>query len=162
MAQPGVVEIAAVDTSSIQAALAVYGGLSDLAGLFGNIAAALESNIQHRFDRKVDPDGVPWPAWAPSTAKQRAKQGFVQPGNLMQLHNPGLRDTFRFSYDADSVTIRVGAAYAVFHEQLGGPGKGHLPRRAMLVGASGQLGQEDMTEIQSTVKDYFDLLVSQP
>ncbi|WP_429574911.1 phage virion morphogenesis protein [Paraburkholderia sp. UCT70] len=63
-------------------------GTSDLTGLFRSIAATLEQNIQARFDTKTDPDGVRWPARAPSTAKQRARQGHSQPENLMHPITP--------------------------------------------------------------------------
>ncbi|NPT58124.1 phage virion morphogenesis protein [Paraburkholderia elongata] len=94
--------------------------------------ATFEQRARVRFDGETDPDGVPWSAWAPSTAKVRARQGCTPPTNVLQLHNPGLRNSITSAVSAQGAIVTAGADYADYHEQIDGPEKGIIPRRAAL------------------------------
>ncbi|SOE50376.1 Mu-like prophage protein gpG [Burkholderia sp. YR290] len=155
----GTVDIA-INGDGVDAAAALNASLADLTGLFSRVAATYAARVQGRFDSKTDPDRKPWPAWAPSTAKLRARKGFSQPSSILQLHNPGLRNTVSYTVTAQGATVTVGADYAGYHEQIDGPGKGIIPRRAFLLSAHGGLGQDDADAIATTVQSYFEQLIA--
>jgi phage gpG-like protein len=145
---------------AVLAALALSGRLRDLTGLYSQVAEVFLGRVHKRFDTKTDPDGTPWPSWAPSTARARERKGYTQSANLLRLGNPGLRDSIQAHVSSSGIGIEVGAPYGVFHEQLDGPGKGIIPRRAFLLSANGGLGQGDQDAITTTVRDYFDSLLA--
>lgn len=153
------VQIRVTNTEALASAKALRKGLFAMAPLFRELGRVLESNYQVRFDTKRDPDGAKWPGWAPSTKKQRQKAGYVQGRSLLQLHNPGMRDSLTVRHGPDFVEMNMSSPYAKYHEQLT-PGRGKLPRRAMLFGAGGQLGKKDVEAINRATTRYFQLLLN--
>lgn len=143
--------------SAVLAALVLNDALANLLPLYQRIAATYDAQVQSRFDSKIDPDGTPWPSWAPSTAARRAKQGYSQGMNLLELSGD-LRSSVVESVTNAGVTVTVGEDYGAFHEQLDGPGKGIIPRRAFLLARDGGLGAQDAAALTLSITDYFDSL----
>ena len=49
--------------------------LGNLEPALKEIGFTLENRIRTRFETQTDPDGRPWAAWRPSTAKVRTQRG---------------------------------------------------------------------------------------
>jgi phage gpG-like protein len=133
--------------------------LEDLSEEFDEIGALIVSRVQTRFDLKQDPDGNPWDPWAPSTARERAREGR---GTLLE-YTGRLRSSYTHSATRDGVEIGSSVPYAGYMEE--GVDSRHIPARHMLLSAlngSGDvasLGHEDEQDVLAILKQRIDSLV---
>lgn len=123
------------------------------APILDDIGALLESRVQQRFDFKRDPNGAAWKPWAPSTAKQRSKEGrgeLLIHGGKRSQH---LLGSLSHQLTGDAVEVGFGAGYALFHEF----GTKNMPRRGLLTAdpETGQLGEEDTRTILDAIVGYL-------
>lgn len=98
------------DDQAVQAAFAaLLAVVDDLAPTMANIGAALESNVQLRFEAGAGPGGV---AWTPS---QRA----LGEGGKTLMYTRRLFKSMTHVYGADFAEVGTNTAYAAIH-QFGG------------------------------------------
>lgn len=124
--------------------------LSNMRPVMAAIGAAIEQNVQLRFDSKTAPDGTPWKPWAAKTAMARSKEGR---GTLLE-YTGRMRDSLTYVADNDSVAIGFGVPYASFHEF----GTGDIPARPMLLD-NGQLSADDTADALSAAERALDRLL---
>lgn len=128
--------------------------------LMESIGAVLESNIQSRFDAKVDPSGAPWAPLSPATLAgyERASKGNV-PGSLLERTRQ-MRDSLTFTSGSDFVEVGMTRLtnsaewnVATLHEY----GTEKMPRRGLLTAdpVRGELGAGDRADILAEVERFL-------
>lgn len=131
------------------------------------LAAVLESNVQQRFDDKVDPTGASWAQLAPATvAMYREKYGETIPGSLLERSRQ-MRQSLTANAGDDWAEIgmsrktppnKSGKVWdlPVLHEH----GTKRMPRRGLLTAdpEAGRLGDADLRDIE----DEFAAWLAQP
>lgn len=127
-----------------------------------DIGAKLESNINLRFDAKVDPTGAPWAPLSPVTVNYWYAEKYPDgiPGSLLERTRL-LRNSL--AYNAGEDFVEVGTSRRV-------PGKSQpfwqvgmlhefgttiMPRRGILTAdpKTGQLGADDQADVLAIVND---------
>lgn len=131
------------------------------------IGDKLESNVQQRFDDKVDPSGQPWAPLSPTTKAIYESDWFIQrnpefkggiPGSLLQRTNR-LRQSLAYNVGPDWIALGTSRQVpgksqptwqvGLLHEW----GTAKMPRRGLLVAdpKSGRLGAEDQADVLAIV-----------
>jgi phage virion morphogenesis protein len=85
----------------------------------------LVEQTKRQFETETDPDGEKWADLAPSTLKQKRKQGYpdktlTRTGEMME--------SVGFEATAKTLSLKVGKNYAKWHQQ----GTNRLPKRKIL------------------------------
>jgi phage virion morphogenesis protein len=138
--------------------------LGDPRTLFETIGAALEANIQRRFDTKTAPDGSRWLPLSDSTSERyRQQYGGSVPGSLLERTRL-MRNSLSSNATAQWVEVGFsrladGGRYnlAALHEL----GTRHMPRRQLLTDdpVAGTLGTEDRQDILAVLQLFLDGLL---
>lgn len=136
--------------------------LGDLTPVMDNIGAALERNVNLRFDTKRDPSGQAWAQLSPVTralydrADRRPARGggveVARRGTL--LERTGLmRASLSYAATSDQVEIGFGRPYAGYHEF----GTKRMPRRGLLTAdpTTGALGDDDRRAVLDILQSYL-------
>lgn len=128
--------------------------LQDRTALHRELADALLTRVDQRFETSQDPSGVAWAAWRPSTIKARARKGLL-PGRLLVAHTPGMRTSLSSEADAQSGRVGFGAPHAIYHEF----GTRKMARRGLLTAnpSTGELGARDKALLVQVLADYLEL-----
>jgi len=133
----------------------VADGLSNATPLMRAIAAELESQTEANFEAEGRPH---WMGLAPSTKRQREKQG-TWPGKILQRSAGGLAASITSEHDADSATIGSNKVYAAIQHLGGQAGRGRkvkIPAREYLpVTAQGDLQPAAEEGVLGVVNDYL-------
>lgn len=130
--------------------------LNDRTALHRELADALMTRVDQRFDLGQDPSGVAWTAWRPSTVKARARKGLL-PGRLLVAHTPGMRSSLSSEADASSGRVGFASPHAVYHEH----GTRKMVRRGLLMDGSslqigGGLADRDAQLLLRVLRDYLE------
>lgn len=124
--------------------------------LLDNMGAAMERNINLRFETKTDPAGVPWQALAESTLKgyERKYKGAI-PGSLLE-RTRHMRDSLTYNVLGTSVEVGFSELYAQYHETGSKDGK-RPPRRGLLTAnwQTGKLGPGDEADLVAEVEAFL-------
>ena len=105
-----------IDDAGVRGALAAMTDHSrDLRPAFDSIGRMLMASTDMRFERAVDPDGIPWTPLARSTARRKAKAGRER----MLQWSGALRRSITRQVGANSVTVGTNLIYAAI-QQFGG------------------------------------------
>lgn len=118
--------------------------LADMTPVMRAIAAALEAQVEKRFETATDPAGRPWKPLAPSTlsawlargrGNRRKDGGLTKKGRERLSSRRPLYDTgdllgsLTSSFTRSEARVGFGQPYAAFHEY----GTKKMPRRGMLM-----------------------------
>lgn len=121
--------------------------------LLDRIGAALEQNIEFRFDTKQDPDGTAWKPLAPSTRKAYlAKYDGNIPGSLLE-RTRRMRDSLTHNATDAYVDVGFGDPVAGYHET----GTRRMPRRGLLTDdpVAGTLGDQDREDVLALMNAFL-------
>jgi phage gpG-like protein len=126
----------------------------DIAGLEESIAVLLIDRTRRRFDREVDPSGVPWKDLEPATLKAKDRLNYGKKKKLVRTGR--LRDSIKIvrggigaTYTNTGAGIRIGVEdpdvveYAKAHQQ----GLGAMPQRRMF-----GIGELDVKAVGSLLR----------
>ncbi|MCX7061380.1 MAG: phage virion morphogenesis protein [Gammaproteobacteria bacterium] len=123
--------------------------------LLTDIGEALLLSVDERFERREDPDGIPWEpvsdkyAGRKSAGKATKRSGAVtDPGNILELTRD-LRRLTRYQVDGETLLIGSDRVYAATH-QFGDPKRG-IPARPVY-----GLSDDDREEIGQLVIEHLD------
>jgi phage virion morphogenesis protein len=143
--------------------------LSRPRALMEEMGAKLESSAQLRFETKVDPAGVPWPALSPVTVNYWYKKKYPKgiPGSLLERTRQ-LRNSLAYNVGDDYVDLgtsrRVPGKSQPYWEvgQLHEWGTTIMPRRGILTAdpETGALAASDEADLLAIIEramlDAFD------
>ncbi|MGD9872372.1 MAG: phage virion morphogenesis protein [Thauera sp.] len=143
-----------VDDREVRAALAELARkLSDLTPAMHNIAEALESETERRFDV----EGPGWPGLSPTTIRQREKSGHW-PGKMLQVSGD-LARSIESEAGPRHALVSVNKRYAAIHQFGGKAGKGRkvaIPARPYLpIEADGSLTEPARETIGEIITRYL-------
>ncbi len=118
----------------------------DLPRLLEALAGEVESQTRRRIgETKTDPDGVPWPEWAPATKRQRHGGQ-----SLLQMEGE-LLDSIQSTVDGGDILVGSILPGAATHQFGSDPDGGrNIPARAYL-----GIGADDLTELEAVVADWL-------
>lgn len=153
------------DTAVIAAIDEALASLQRPRELFEAIGAALEQNINLRFQTKTDPEGVAWAKLSSGTIEIYESDWFIKqnpefkggiPGTLLQRTNRMLQS---LAYNADDAGLEVGFSrstkgekwqVALLHEF----GTETMPRRGILTAdpKEGRLGAQDQADVLDAIR----------
>ena len=116
---------------------------SDLTPVMNEIGQQLLLSTDQRFEKEVDPDGVPWKANTPYTRRLKKAKGFID--KILQASGRG-RASINYAATKDRVVVGTNVDYMRKH-QLGLEG---LPQRKFL-----GISKEDEVEIGIILDEYL-------
>ena len=116
---------------------------SDLTPVMNEIGRQLLLSTDQRFEKEVDPDGVPWKANTPYTRKLKKAKGFID--KILQASGRG-RASINYAATKDRVVVGTNVDYMRKH-QLGLEG---LPQRKFL-----GISKEDEVGIGIILDEYL-------
>lgn len=123
--------------------------------LLTDIGEALLLSVDERFERREDPDGMPWEpvsdkyAGRKSAGKATKRSGAVtDPGNILELTRD-LRRLTRYQVDGETLLIGSDRVYAATHQF--GDSKRGIPARPVY-----GLSDDDREEIGQLVIEHLD------
>jgi phage gpG-like protein len=138
--------------------------------LLDSIGAALEVNIERRFDTKRDPQGRPWARLADSTRAQYDKQDtsskgpkagtVVRRGTLLERTRQ-MRNSLTHNVGENFVEVGMSRlttdgkwSIPLLHET----GTRRMPRRGIFLADpdTGTLGPEDEADVATEISDFLD------
>lgn len=127
---------------------------SDLRPAMKNVAQALESETELRFER----EGPGWPALSERTILGRMKSGYGR-GKMLQRSGQ-LAASVQTEYGRDYAQIGSNKAYAAIHQFGGQAGRGKKvtipPRPYLPVDADGQLTETARETIMEKIKAFLE------
>lgn len=143
-----------IDDREVRAALAdLARKLSDLTPAMHNIAQALESETERRFDV----EGPGWPGLSPTTIRQREKSGHW-PGKMLQVSGD-LARSIESEAGPRHALVSVNKRYAAIHQFGGKAGRGRnvtIPARPFLpIDAGGALTEPARETIGEIIARYL-------
>ena len=164
-----------IDVTGLQALRAdlarIQGRLAKPRDLLETLAGVLEQNIEARFDRKVDPQGLPWAPHAASTrakyqAQDTQRRGpragqVVSRGTLLERTGQMRKSLASNVVGDDTVEIGMsrltdGGAWSIplLHET----GTARMPRRGIFLADpdAGTLGRQDLASLDDALGDFLD------
>lgn len=116
---------------------------SDLTPVMNEIGQQLLLSTDQRFEKEVDPDGMPWKANTPYTRKLKKAKGFID--KILQASGRG-RASINYAATKDRVVVGTNVDYMRKH-QLGLEG---LPQRKFL-----GISKEDEVGIGIILDEYL-------
>lgn len=129
--------------------------------LMVHLGAVLEANIERRFDRKRDPNGLAWAPLADSTkARYAAQDEGARRGTLLQRTGQ-MRNSLTANAGEDFVEVGMnrlttGGAWSIplLHET----GTARMPRRGIFLADpdAGTLGKDDEADLQVALVAFMD------
>jgi phage virion morphogenesis protein len=117
--------------------------VSDLTPVMNEIGQQLLLSTDQRFEKEVDPDGVPWKPNTPYTRRLKKAKGLI--GKILQASGRG-RASINYGATKDRVVVGTNVEYMRKH-QLGLEG---LPVRKFL-----GISKEDAAEIGIILDGYL-------
>ena len=128
-------------------AASIREGIPDL---LEGLAGEVESQTRRRIgETKTDPDGIPWPEWAPRTKRRRhAGQSLLQmQGDLL--------DSIQSVVEGEDVLVGSALFYAATQQFGSEEGDGrNIPARAYL-----GIGADDVSELEAVIDDWLGSLM---
>jgi phage gpG-like protein len=148
-----------VQDTELNAALSRATAKLDEGRLLGQIGALLESRVNQRFDRKVDPNALAWKPLSENTLALYARaDGDSRRGTLLE-RTGRMRQSLAHNVIGDAVEVGFAVPYAQYHETgtRTKTGKVKMPRRGMLTAdwEAGTLGDGDRRAILQLLGRYL-------
>jgi phage virion morphogenesis protein len=144
-----------IDDRDVLDALArLRGQLDDMTPMMADIAMALESETEHRFEQ----EGPGWPRLSERTILDRIKAG-KWPGKMLQRSAGGLAPSIESDHGPDYAQIGTANVYGAIHQfggQAGRERKVTIPARPYLpIDAAGQLTSEARETILEILAEHL-------
>jgi phage gpG-like protein len=162
MAQSAIAGLSTVlDASEAQVKFALLAGrFEDYRPVLGGpILGTLREMVKIQFATEGDAFGSGWPELAPSTIRDREGKGYggahpimIREGRLLKSLTVRGAEGSIYTTDRFSLLFGTRVAYADFHQQTTGPGKGIIPERQLIPDPLPPVVLED---IRQSIRDYL-------